>query len=134
MSGLLTDRFYLAISRRDRGTGLIAGITRSMPRLARGEVALALDLKIPAAIFESPTLRASIEVPADAVKAPVIDSIVLDNIKQVMSQQLGVNLEISVVEPVRQSGEHEIVDCPDPANCSTCSPQPLAQPPESGAK
>lgn len=98
MSKTLTENFYLALSRKGNW-GLKARITRTLPALASGEIALALKIALPDALFQKPSLRASIEVPASAVSAPKIDSIVIDNIKETLQQQLGVNLEIAVVEP-----------------------------------
>lgn len=38
-----------------------------------------MNLEIPIQIFKKPTLRATIQVPAEAVNAPVIDTEIADN-------------------------------------------------------
>jgi hypothetical protein len=68
------------------------------PALNAGEVAVAVNLRLPEALFKRPQLSACITVPEGAAPAPVINAEVVDNIRQVMQQQLGIDMTISVVE------------------------------------
>lgn len=75
-----------------------ARMTAGNPALSANEVAMRVTLELPDALFEKPQLQASIVVPDDAVAAPIIDATVLDNIKETLSQNLGVDLNIEIVE------------------------------------
>ena len=100
MTRALENTFYLALSRK--GLWSLSGrISQRLPALKSGEVALALTVKLPETLFRKPSLRASVEVPESSVSTPVIDSVVLDNIKEVIAQQLGADLTIAVVQPDR---------------------------------
>ena len=96
--------FFVAISPSGRN-GLGGRMLKSMPRLERDEVALQLTVELPDAIFKKPSLSASVVVPEGTVKGPVIDATVVDNIRAVVSRELGVNLSIAPVEPTRVNGE-----------------------------
>ena len=74
-------------------------VTRKTPSLEPNERAVMVTLDIPDALWEEPQLRADIVVPKDAVSNPVIDAQVIENIQEAISQQLGVSLQIAVVEP-----------------------------------
>jgi hypothetical protein len=63
-----------------------------------GEVAIKVTVNVPDALFERPQLQARIVVPDSAVSKPVIDATVLDNIQQVLNQQLGLDIRVSLVE------------------------------------
>lgn len=92
--------FYLVASRATRGyRSLGLRLSRRSPHLGPGEVAIRVALELPAALFERPALQAKIAVPADQVSRPTINAAVVENIREVLQQQLGVNLTISVVEP-----------------------------------
>ena len=74
-----------------------ARLSVNKPALSSHEVAVRLSLSLPDELFSKPQLQASITVPKDAVSAPVIDAGVVDNIQEVVSKELGVDLSISVV-------------------------------------
>jgi hypothetical protein len=100
MTTILEQTFFLALSQNGRWR-LSGRLSKSLPALKAGEIALSLTVKLPETLFKKPSLRASIEVPESAVSAPVIDSAVVDNIREIVQQQLGVDLQIAVVEPTR---------------------------------
>ena len=52
---------------------------------------------IPDELFTKPQLQASITVSKDAVSAPVIEADVVDNISEIISKELGIDLNIAVV-------------------------------------
>lgn len=90
--------FYLVIRHKQVGwSSLMARLTNKLPSLASGEIAIRLDLSVPRALFTKPQLQASITIPESSVTAPVLDAIVLDNIKEVLSQQLGVDINLTVI-------------------------------------
>lgn len=93
----LKQTFFLALSPSGR-TGLSGRVAKSMPGLKRDEIAVALTIELPSALFKKPQLTASIVVPESSVTGPVIDSTVVDNIRSVISRQLGVDLKIAVVD------------------------------------
>lgn len=62
-------------------------------------VALKLNITIPDTIFKKPQLEATIQINEEDITKPVINATVLDNIKEVMQQQLGVDVTLSHVQP-----------------------------------
>lgn len=51
---------------------------------------------LPDALFKKPLLEAKISVPADKVSPAVIDASVTDNIAQVVRQNLGIDMKITL--------------------------------------
>jgi len=68
------------------------------PSTKANELAIIIELFIPDALFEKPQLTAKIEIPDDAVTKPELNANVQDNIAQVLSDQLGINVSISAPE------------------------------------
>jgi hypothetical protein len=79
--------------------------TTRPPALQAGEVAMAVTVRVPDAMFKRPALKATIEIPADSVSAPVIDAQVVDNIRVELARTLGVDLRVEVVEPTSKDPE-----------------------------
>lgn len=102
MTTMLEQVFFLALSPSGRWR-LSGRLTKSLPALKSGEIALSLTVRLPETLFKKPSLRASIEVPESAVSPPVINGEVVDNIREIVSQKLGVDLQISVIDPVREA-------------------------------
>lgn len=94
---------YLVVGRRDKWAKPTAKLTTNSPRLESHEISMKLEFDIPDALFDRPQLQASITVPADAVSGPTIEADVVDNIQEEISKQLGVDLQISVIE----NADHE---------------------------
>lgn len=61
-------------------------------------VVLKLNLELPDSLFQKPQLEATIVIDKNMVSQPTINADVIDNIKDVLKQQLGAELLISVVE------------------------------------
>jgi hypothetical protein len=97
----IRQTFYIALAKtKNRGFDDInARITKSSPHLAINERLLKLEIEVPKALFETAQLSAEIKVPEDAINSPVIETEILDNIREVVNQQTGVDLEIRIVEP-----------------------------------
>lgn len=90
---------FLALRTTDRHPYMAARITPKTPKLAAGEVVVELKLKVPRALFQRPTLRASVEIPAGQVPT-MITADVQDNIARALSEQLGMRVEITVPEGI----------------------------------
>jgi hypothetical protein len=98
MSNMCSGEFYLAVKKKRGWSALTARLTNKSPSLVSGEVAIKVTVNVPDALFERPQLQARIVVPDSAVSKPVIDATVLDNIQQVLNQQLGLDIRVSLVE------------------------------------
>lgn len=80
--------------------GLSARLTSRTPALSKDEVAIKLDICVPDALFKRPQIQAKVVVPEDAVTAPVLNAAVLDNVREVLQQQTGMDVSVSLVEPL----------------------------------
>ena len=100
MTQMINQTFHLVLKRKGSWS-LSARLTQKMPALKSDEVALSLSVKVPETLFKKPALRASITVPEEAVSRPTIDAGVVDNIRELISQNLGIDFTIAVVEPER---------------------------------
>ncbi len=97
MSQTVNGEFYLAVKKK-RWNVLTARLCNKVPSLASGEVAIKLTIGVPDALFQRPQLHARITVPESAVSKPVIDATVLDNIKESLTQQFGLDVQVALVE------------------------------------
>ena len=100
------DRYLIIGGREDNSGGIKVGgcrVTKNKPSLGADERVIRLELDIPDALFLQPQLCCKVTVPEDAVSRPEITAETVDNIKEVMSQELGVNMTIQVVDPTARS-------------------------------
>jgi hypothetical protein len=74
-------------------------MTSKSPALKSDEVAIAINLELPDALFTRPQLQAQITIPKEAVSKPVIDAAITDNIEQAVKAATGFDLKITVVAP-----------------------------------
>ena len=88
---------FLVIGKKPRQKAM-ARLSVNPPSMESHEVAIQLTIDVPDELFVKPQLSAQITVPKDAISPPVIDAEVVDNIQAVVSKELGVNLEIAVIE------------------------------------
>ena len=91
---------YLCVMKS--GWSYKARMTVNSPSLGSNEIAIRLTLNIPDTLFERPALTAKITVPEDSVNKPEITAEVIDNISEVVSKQLGIDLQIVIVETEAQ--------------------------------
>ena len=91
---------YLVCKKVKYRSDLKFRLTAKTPSLAADEVAVRLNVGLPVALFSRPSLEASVTVPPGVVPGPTIDSTVVDNIREIVSKQLGADLTISVPQPV----------------------------------
>lgn len=97
----LTATFYLALGRRPRRLGnpndLVGRLTHKPPDLAAGEIAVALKVSLPRALFERPQFKADIAIDPKDVTPIVVNANVADNIAASLSAQLGINVTVQAV-------------------------------------
>lgn len=79
-------------------SNLSARLASRVPALASDEIAVKLSVKVPDALFKRPQLQASILIPESAVTAPVVTATVLDNVREILRQQTGLDVTIQLVE------------------------------------
>lgn len=91
--------FYLAFKKGSRGYKIMTRVTERQPSLAAGEVAMRVTCDLPDALFERPLLSAKITIPKDKVLPAMIDASVADNIAEIVRQNLGVDLKITIDLP-----------------------------------
>jgi hypothetical protein len=78
--------------------GLTARVAKRTPSLEKDEVAIKVNLHVPDTLFSRPQLQASITIPDSAVTAPVVNAQVLDNVREILEQQTGMDVRVSLVE------------------------------------
>lgn len=88
---------YIIVKPKNYGQ-LSARLSARTPSLAKDEVAIKLNIKVPDGLFKRPQLKASISIPESAVTAPVVSAEVIDNVREVLSQQTGLDVTVSLVE------------------------------------
>lgn len=71
-------------------------LTRGEPSLDRWERGMQMLVKVPLALFKTPTLRASIEIQAPEPAIPPID---LTAAAEALKQSLGCDVDIRIIEP-----------------------------------
>jgi hypothetical protein len=71
---------------------------KTKPDVARDEVAIKLDLKLPAALFEKPTLGAQIKVDGEVPSIDLSPETV-ETIENVIRSTAGLDVELKIVEP-----------------------------------
>lgn len=97
---MTTHSFYLAFKKSSRGYGkIMTRVTDRQPSLAAGEVAMRVTCDLPDALFQRPMLSAKITIPKDKVSPATIDASVADNIAEIIRQNLGVDLKITIDGP-----------------------------------
>lgn len=101
MSDVMNGSFYLVIRKGRYWNELKARLTSTQPQLESCERVLKIDVAVPRAIFSTPTLQASITVPEDAIGKPVINASVLDNVREIIAQQTGLDVKVSIIEPTQ---------------------------------
>lgn len=90
----MKDTCYLVLTKK-KYSSIRVRATAKKPATASNEVAIRLDLDIPDGLFEKPQLQAKIKI--DPAKGPaVIDADVIENLADIIKEQTGINVSISV--------------------------------------
>lgn len=79
-----------------------ARLSKGKPALDINEVSIFLDIDVPDALFKKPRLEAKIVVPDEAAANDVIESVVLDNVKEVVEQATGLEFAIGIKQPEQE--------------------------------
>lgn len=90
---------YLIISEGKRFSPNVRLVKTLKSKMPSNAIALKLNIEIPDAIFKKPQLEASIKIDENDITKPQINATVLDNIKQVLKQELGVDVKIQHIMP-----------------------------------
>jgi len=83
---------YLIVS----NTGKVR-VTKTKPALEWNEIAINLSISLPDLLFKRPLLNANVIVGDDAVRPVEISPEILINTAQLIEQQTGLKVELSVV-------------------------------------
>lgn len=90
---------YLVVSPKAKSyQGLAARVASRVPSLKSNEVAIKVTIRVPETLFKRPQLQAQITIPESAVTAPVVNAAVLDNVREALQQQTGLDVRVSLVE------------------------------------
>lgn len=92
---------YLVVSPKG-WSGLSGRLTSKSPALKPNEQVVKLSVQVPDALFKRPQLKASIVIPESSVSSPVIDATVLDNVREILCQQTGLDVSVSLVTPLKE--------------------------------
>lgn len=98
------QKFYLAI-RPSKYYALNGRLFKTTPALYSSERLLQIEIAVPESLFQTPQLSAKIEVPENSVSSPVISIETVNNIRELVKQNLGVELTINIVEPKKEEEE-----------------------------
>jgi hypothetical protein len=71
--------------------------TKGEPTVGRHERAINVRLQVPRALFNTPTLRASITIPDDA--APLAYEIDAQTVAEALKSSLGVDVDVQIIMP-----------------------------------
>ncbi len=82
------------VLRRISNWNVSARITHKKPSLRSDEVAVALTIILPDSLFQKPALKAEIKIDEKIVPQQITAE-VIDNIKQIVSDNLGLKIELS---------------------------------------
>lgn len=88
-------RKFLAV--RSNGSVRVAS---NKPSLAVDEIAIQLNIEIPDQLFKKPTLVADIKVDDELGNQTLISSEVINNVKELISDSLGLELRVSSIESI----------------------------------
>ncbi len=80
-------------------------MTKNVPSTDADEIAIKINVTVPAALFNKPTISIVAQIPDDTAIAQEISAEVLDNIREVAEQCIGGRVEVQVVEPTRGDDE-----------------------------
>lgn len=82
-----------------------ARITQSHPRTGENEISIMLEVNLPDELFRKPRLEAKIDIPKEACTPDVLNSNVIENVKEAIEQSTGLQFSINVVkEEVEKEG------------------------------
>ena len=76
-----------------------ARITQGKPNeVSWDEVSILLDINLPDELFRRPRLEAKINIPEDAATPDVLNSEVVENVREAIEQSTGLQFSINVIK------------------------------------
>jgi hypothetical protein len=88
---------YLCVKKSEHRFDPTFRVTKTKPNLDHNEIAVKIDLELPYALFTKPTLEAKVVVSEKAVAPTVIEADVVNNVEQIIREQTGFTVKLSVV-------------------------------------
>jgi len=88
--------FHLVVSK----SGSVKTV-KSKPSLGSDEIAIAMNMTIPDALFRKPQLCASIVVPDEAAVEKTISAVTVDNFKEAITQAVGLPVQITITQETK---------------------------------
>ena len=76
----------------------VARLTHNKPDLRQDEISILLDINLPDELFRKPRLEAKIEIPKEAAGPDVLNSEVVENVKEAIAQTTGLEFSINVIK------------------------------------
>jgi hypothetical protein len=96
---MCVGEFYLVVKKKNGWMSrLAARLSLKAPAIKAGEVPVKLTIRVPETLFERPQLQATVTIPPECVTPPVLDAKVMDNVREVLQKQTGMDIRVSVVE------------------------------------
>ncbi len=75
----------------------IARLTQGKPNIDGDEVSILLDVNLPDELFRKPRLEAKIDIPKEAAGPDILNSEVVENVKEAIEQATGLTFSINVI-------------------------------------
>lgn len=72
-------------------------VTKNKPALDFSEIAIHLNINVPDSLFKKPQLSATIDIQESQITPQVITAEIADNIRDLVQQNLGI--ELKIVQP-----------------------------------
>lgn len=76
----------------------IARLTQGRPNIESDEISILLDINLPDELFKKPRLEAKIDIPKEAAGPDVLNSEVVENVKEAIKQATGLDFSINVIQ------------------------------------
>lgn len=80
-------------------------ISKTKPATGSSEIAIKLNLEIPNSLFIKPALNFKMSIPEEACALPVLEADVQNNLAEVLAEQLGQKIHLSVSSDSELIGE-----------------------------
>lgn len=114
----IEGEFHLVLSSKGRHfSKLAARLTARPPKCAAGEIPMLITVQVPRALFERPTLQATVTLPPEQKLSEKITANVADNLSRTLSERLGVGVKVTAEPPPPDRHWSEILGVP--RDCST---------------
>lgn len=114
----IDGEFHLVLSRKKQGyPRLAARLTTRAPKCAAGEIPMLITVQVPRALFERPTLQATVTLPPEQKLSEKITASVADNLSRTLTERLGVGVKVTAEPPPLDRHWSEILGVP--RDCST---------------